>query len=381
MDLDGGMRVLKVMIIDDEILGIALLRMYIGRFDQLELIGEYTDAREALDAVKTKQPDAIFLDIEMPHMNGIEFANQLNAFNDSIQIVFVTAYKNYALSAFNVNAVHYLLKPISEADMIFTINRLFKNQTLKKQAQPENVEFSIEVFGGFKVYGSHEDNVVQWPTKKVKEIFSYFVCHRNKELDKWRLCEILWPESNRDKAEHNLHSTISRLKQALKDVGLENILSRNKSTYSCNLDQFSCELWEFDDFLLKNPLIDKNNVYQYEAILERTGDELFAQDDYIWAREFQENWNERHISCLRNLIDYFSTNGFSNKVETYAKMLLDKDPYDEQTIYLLMNEYGQKGKQKEVIQLFQQYASLLKEELNLEPSRAMIEHLEKLLNK
>ncbi|MCI0515340.1 LytTR family DNA-binding domain-containing protein [candidate division KSB1 bacterium] len=101
---------IKVIIIDDEPLGRQLIREYLANpaFPQIEIKAECADAHAALDAIEQYTPDLIFLDIQMPEINGFELLAMLET---PPKVIFSTAYDQYALQAFEVNAVDYLLKP------------------------------------------------------------------------------------------------------------------------------------------------------------------------------------------------------------------------------------------------------------------------------
>lgn len=96
--------------IDDEPLALELIKKYIAKIYFLELKGVFTDAFEAKKILDTTSIDILFLDIQMPDINGIEFFKSLNSKN--IAVVFTTAFSEYAVDGFNVDAVDYLLKPI-----------------------------------------------------------------------------------------------------------------------------------------------------------------------------------------------------------------------------------------------------------------------------
>ncbi len=87
----------------------------------LEIIGTYNDAREGLKAIRTKKPDLIFLDIEMPHLNGFDLLQKLDVID--FNVIFVTAYDEFALRAFKVSAVDYLLKPVDGDDLKLALKR------------------------------------------------------------------------------------------------------------------------------------------------------------------------------------------------------------------------------------------------------------------
>ncbi|MDM3870030.1 response regulator transcription factor [Porticoccus sp. W117] len=102
---------LRTIIVDDEPLALELLRSYLGNLSVIDIVAECRNGSEAVDAIIEHQPDLVFLDIQMPGLNGFDVINKLQA--DIVPlIVFVTAYDEYALSAFDVCAVDYILKPI-----------------------------------------------------------------------------------------------------------------------------------------------------------------------------------------------------------------------------------------------------------------------------
>lgn len=103
------MRKLTCAIIDDEPLAVKLIETYAGRIDFLEISGCFTDSLEAIESLRENPVDFVFLDIQMPDMDGMELARSLPK---SIKVVFTTAFKEYALESYDVSAVDFLLKPI-----------------------------------------------------------------------------------------------------------------------------------------------------------------------------------------------------------------------------------------------------------------------------
>ncbi len=101
---------ITTIIVDDEPLAREKLRSFLGKESDLEIIGECRDGREALEAIEAHEPDLVFLDVQMPEMDGFEVLEHLEA-ERLPTVIFVTAYDQYALKAFDVHAVDYLLKP------------------------------------------------------------------------------------------------------------------------------------------------------------------------------------------------------------------------------------------------------------------------------
>ena len=101
---------LRCMIVDDEPLALDVLETFIGRLDNLELVCRCSNAIEAYNCLQTHEVDLLFLDIQMPKLTGIDFIKTLA---NPPKVIFTTAYRDYALDGFELNAVDYLLKPIA----------------------------------------------------------------------------------------------------------------------------------------------------------------------------------------------------------------------------------------------------------------------------
>lgn len=113
---------LRSMIIDDEPLARKLLRSMLDEYPDVEVVGEYSDGGEVLEALAEERPDLLFLDIQMPVRTGIEVLQTLGR-EHAPAVIFVTAYNQYALDAFEVNAVDYLLKPFDEERLKEAVDR------------------------------------------------------------------------------------------------------------------------------------------------------------------------------------------------------------------------------------------------------------------
>ena len=128
---------IKTLIVDDEPLAGEILETYIAQLPNVELVGRCYNAIEANDFLNSTDVDLILLDIEMPQLNGIDFAKNLT---QKAQIIFTTAYPEFALEGFNLNAVDYLLKPIAFDRFMKAINKVSDKLKLP---QSQNTEQDI----------------------------------------------------------------------------------------------------------------------------------------------------------------------------------------------------------------------------------------------
>ncbi len=113
---------MRTLIVDDEPVARKVLREELEGFDAIELVSEAGDGKDALAQISSKKPDIVFLDIEMPVMNGFEVLDQLKG-GHVPAIVMVTAYDQYAIRAFEAGAIDYLLKPISHERLSRALSR------------------------------------------------------------------------------------------------------------------------------------------------------------------------------------------------------------------------------------------------------------------
>ena len=111
---------LRCIVIDDEPLARELIKTYIEKTPSLTLLGCFESAADAVKIVMEGTVDIVFLDINMPMLNGIDFAALIPS---NTRIIFVTAYDSYALQGFKVNALDYLLKPVSYSDFLKSVSR------------------------------------------------------------------------------------------------------------------------------------------------------------------------------------------------------------------------------------------------------------------
>ena len=121
---------MKALIIDDERLARKELTNLLQEYPEIDIVGEAVNAEDALEKINSLKPDLLFLDIQMPEKTGFEL---LESLDNVPEVIFTTAYDEYALKAFDFNALDYLLKPIEPDRLKDALNKLFK------RVQPEEV--------------------------------------------------------------------------------------------------------------------------------------------------------------------------------------------------------------------------------------------------
>ena len=124
------------MIVDDEPLAVRLLESYVEKTPDLELMASFTDSITAINAVKAQKPDLLFLDIQMPNIDGMELAHSLP---EETRVVFTTAFKEYAFESYEVNALDFLLKPIRYNKFLAAVEKARKLYQQPSAPQPQQL--------------------------------------------------------------------------------------------------------------------------------------------------------------------------------------------------------------------------------------------------
>lgn len=131
---------MRCIAIDDEPLALDLVESYIRKIPYLDFRGGYADPLQALEVLKNEKIDLLYLDINMPDVSGIDI---LKGLSDPPKVVFITAYDTFAVQGFELNAVDYLLKPVSFSRFLLATERVLEIVSVKKTNQPVRHNFIL----------------------------------------------------------------------------------------------------------------------------------------------------------------------------------------------------------------------------------------------
>jgi len=370
---------LRVIIVEDEKPILDLMERLVGRHPLLEVAGTFASPLEALARFEELKPDAAFLDVEMPKMGGIELAGKLKEVREDLQVVFTTAYPGYAVDAFRVNAADYLLKPVTPEELERVVARIARNREMHAAVRPASGigEPSVRCLGTFETRGTN-GNLMGWPTRKTEELFAYFLANPGRLTGKWQLADLLWPDMEEDRALHNLHNTIYRLKKALKEAGLAVELTHTNEGYLFGTPPAFSDLSRLLDFMGRTLRVDQNNAEEAERTFRSYRGALFGGKDYPWSAGADSQAFGVYASLARMLTAWHRERGDSAGARGTVRTYLEQSPLDEGMNAELLRMYAEAGEAGPFLRHYASYERLLAEELGARPSAELRESAERM---
>lgn len=380
---------LQLLLVDDEKLALMQLeRMVRNVFAEREEQDQHIDIHsfqlvsEAIEYAKSNMLDVVFLDINMPEMSGLEAADLLQQITPSIEIIFVTAYDEYAVQAFELNAMDYLLKPLSMQRLRKTMERLYsKKEVVLPQQDIADTSYrqSIYCMKKIRFQAGHSAIVYpKWRTAKAQELFAYLLHRRGEFVPKHKIMNMFSPELDKKRAMTQLYTVVYQIRKCLKDSGIEVKIDNDsiQEGYCLRLENtyLDVEAWES----LVNEL-DETDPHYYEKLeycLAHYDGDYMEDYDYLWAESERERLRQLWVRHARQLFPYLYNEREWDKVLKLGDHFNQFSPYEfEYGIYML-EAYNQLGQYDKLKQYYEKQEQEMMDELDLPLPVEMIEWFE-----
>ncbi|MFC0216014.1 response regulator [Paenibacillus chartarius] len=359
---------MKVILVDDERLALDYLEMQLKKASDITIVGKFQDPMLAKKRVAEGGIDVIFLDINLPEIDGIQLAEHLLEINPNIHIVFVTAYDEYAVKAFELEAIDYIVKPISPERLAKTLHRietrldakapLAKNECIRMTMLKQ---VSIETSKGEVIH-------VQWRTTRAYELFLYLLQHRGQWVRKSVLVEVLWPEYESGNVYSQLYTAVYHVRKSLKLFGDHFQIANSTDGYVLTLHHVRLDAEEWERKLNSAPPISPETIRDYRDIMKLYTGDYLQELDLWWAE------SERHrlrTLWLRTSLQmaqwYWKSNDLDEAIELYLH-ICSRHELAEEAHFCLMQIYASKGNVLAVNRQYRLLVSVLEQELNERPS-------------
>ncbi len=261
---------MKIMAVDDERLALNEFKDICLQISDVDTIETFSNPIDAIEHAATNEVDVAFLDIEMPMVKGIELAERITKVSPNVKIVFVTGYAQYALDAFDIGAIDYVLKPYN-TDMI--------RRALQKASYIKDKEtvfkITVQTFGFFDVFVNNKPIV--FSSAKSKELLALLVDRKGGIVSTEQAIKVLWSDREYTESVQSLfRKVLKSLRVALEEAGAEEIFMDNRNQRSVDTSKFSCDYY---DLLKDKTSAQKSYFGKYMT-------------QYEWARETENILNE-----------------------------------------------------------------------------------------
>lgn len=266
---------MRIAAVDDESHVLERFERMVSGVAEFNLCGLFETGEELLSYLRENPLDAVFLDIEMPGINGLQLSEQIQNLNENIDIIFVTAFHQYAVEAFELQAMDYIMKPLTEERLSKTIRRLLlkAKSTVTCSGKP-----FIQCLGDFEVLLN--EKALTWKSSKAKEVLAFLVHKQGVSVGWEKITDAVWPDFNPDKAQTNFHATTYLLRKRLAEAGLSQILECKRGNYRIVIDQFDCDVYQLDEILKTDHIGNKEDLLLVEKMVLKG---YMESDGYDWA--------------------------------------------------------------------------------------------------
>lgn len=226
---------MHIIYVDDEKPALDNFKWTVSDFPEIGSLELFQDGREALEHVRCHTVDVAFLDMEMPEIHGLKLAQMIKEHDEKIRVVFVTAFSQYALDAWNVDASGYLLKPYTASDI-----RKLLYKCAYRPLPSQNVE--IQTIPTFRVTVS--GSAIPMSAAKPRELLALIVDRGEEGIGAGDGIACLWPDRANDANTQALfRMTFKRLTDILEEAGIRNLIYTRDNKRYLNMDNVDCDLY------------------------------------------------------------------------------------------------------------------------------------------
>ncbi|WP_144512801.1 response regulator [Bacillus sp. FJAT-22090] len=368
---------MRVLLVDDEEIALDVNEIRLNELEGVEVVGKYTNPYLALEQLEKVDVDVVFLDMEMGGVHGLELAEMITSQYSHLEILFVTAYPQYALEAFEVNAIDYLLKPLNKKRLKKAIEKTQKKLELYKESknliEENKLSFYAKTLGSFHLLdGQH--NIVKWRTKKVKELFLFLWQHQGTSIHKTVVMEQLWPDVVVDKATTLLHTTVYQLRKTFKENGLEDAILFVNDHYALNIS-IDSDYAEVERLLT----IDSRETASVEKILTLYTGDFLEEEDFKWGIVTQQCFKQLVLNYLEHVVT--KSEASHELIEKCLLKMLVIDCYNETYMYKLLYFYKEMNNRVKLREYYRIFENKLRVDLGIEIPFEMQELYEQTIEK
>ncbi len=373
---------MKVMLIDDEQPSLDEISYLLGKYRDLEIAAAFTNPLKALEVIADIKPDVVFLDIDMPHLDGLELALRIQALYAGIIIVFITAYSRYALDSFKAYPLDYLLKPVKEARLDTAVEHLRSQYALMHPDSGRNrAGLRITCFGNFNFSVPGQAGDLKWGTRRVRELFLYLIDRCGAAATRGELVQAVFGGVDDKKTANNIYVTMYKLRSLLDGIDPDRQKIRLKEDYSLAIAPGVCDYTDFMRFARQNAAITPKNAVDAARALSLYAGEYLEDVDCNWAVDTAAEVEAAYERIALGLAGVHAGAGRLKEAENVLQGLLLKNPLSEEGHTTLLDLHMINGNDDAYAASYTAYTRMLRTELGYNPPGDYTRHYQAIKNK
>lgn len=369
---------MKIIIIDDEKAMHLIMKRMLAKLMDIEIVGVFHETASAFTYLMDHKVDLIFVDINMPRENGLEFAERLRESGRDTKIVFITSHKEYALFAFDVHAFDYIVKPVVQERLHKTVLRVLAERRSEVEGSPKPQEIRFSCLGSTDIQSSLGTRA-KWKTSKSIELFGYLLLHKGRLVSRARLIEDMFGHMPQKNAETYLNTTAYQLRKILDTFGLKEHLYSDNNNYALSLNEVKVDLFEFEEGCSKLSFVDESNLEHALKLEQLYEGDLFGDRVFVWAWNEAERFSLMYTTLTQRICVALLHKGETNSAIRLLSKLMSKNEMDEQSFILLMKALALQENKEAMTREYLRYAETLQKEIGMKPSPEASDLYEKLL--
>lgn len=374
---------LKAIVVDDEWLALKKMEKLLmveqtGSNVKVGLVGIFNDPHEALKLAQQEKVDIAFLDVQMPVIDGFELAERLQQIQPSIRIIFVTAYQEYAVKAFEMNALDYLLKPVHQNRLVTTLNRAVESTVNSKPIPKDEAPITLCCLQSLRYIDTHGNvQFFPWKTLKAPELFAYLVYHRNKTVSKQMLIDLLWPGYDAERATAQLYTAIYQIRKIIKTAGFDLEIKYKDEGYRMVWGTLRLDVYDWENDVRQAANVTSDTLVNHLSLKARYTGNFLEEHRFMWAEYERERILLIWLLHVKQIAEYYTSQAqYTEAILLYQEMK-EKAPDMEEGYFGLMKLYASLNYQAEVRKQFQLISNKCKEEFDVPPSKELTDWYEK----
>lgn len=358
---------IRAIVVDDELAAVGKLSDLLEGSGFVRSVEGFTNPMEALKRVEESPFDIAFLDIEMPGINGLTLANHILGLTGQTKVVFVTAYNEYAVEAFELYALDYLIKPVTKERLTKTLDRAADFQT---GAIMQKDKLNVDCFGKFRV--AHKDNTpVKWRTSKTEELFAYLVHQNGRWVGRDKIMDALWSEFDRQRALTNFSTCLYNMRKTLKDLGWPELLLIENNMFKLDMEQISSDIQQFEAYDSRMEPVRSDNLSGLEHILERASSGYLEMNYFDWTEPTKGRLEEAWFRQTGRLASYYEEIGQIQKAVELLKKSLSRDFFRPGLNEALIRLYVKSNERVYALKQYKEYKRRLDQEYGMKPDEGL----------